>query len=115
MNFFWKRKKYFGVNVENVSYGLTLCAERCAMAQAVSNGEKTPLKAVAIYSPNQKMCVPCGACLQWMSEFRRKDDVQIILENENGEAQTFLLSDFPGSMITEIIVNVINNFRLQSA
>lgn len=86
---------YKGVNVENASYGLTLCAERCALANAVSNGETTGLIAIAIYSPKQKMCVPCGACLQWIAEFKNKNNnVEIILENENNEIKTFHLSDF---------------------
>ncbi len=86
---------YKGVNVENVSYGLTLCAERNALSTAAANGEKTGLVAIAIYSPEQKMCVPCGACLQWMAEFRGEGkDVTIILENQNGETEEFTLSNF---------------------
>ena len=80
-------KKYYGVNVENVSYGLTLCAERNALSNAITQGETSGLVAIAIYSPKQKMCVPCGACLQWMAEFRRENkDVTIILENDDGMA-----------------------------
>ncbi|MDO5438251.1 MAG: cytidine deaminase [bacterium] len=88
-------KKYKGVNVENVSYGLTLCAERNALSTAACAGEKTGLLAIAIYSPKQKMCVPCGACLQWMAEFRKNDkDVKIILEGEDNEIKEFSLKDF---------------------
>ena len=61
--------KYLGCNVENMSYGLTLCAERNAISSAIANGEKTNIKAIAIYSPKQKKCMPCGACRQWLSEF----------------------------------------------
>ena len=49
---------YTGCNVENVSFGLTLCAERNAMANAVASGEKTGIKAIAIYSPKQKNVCP---------------------------------------------------------
>ena len=88
-------KKYLGVNVDNVSYGLTLCAERNALSNAVTKGETTGLVAIAIYSPRQKMCVPCGDCLQWMAEFRRENkDVTIILEDDSGNIQTHLLSEF---------------------
>ena len=42
---------YTGCNVENASYGLSLCAERCAISSAISSGEKSKIKAIAIYSP----------------------------------------------------------------
>lgn len=86
---------YTGVNVENVSYGLTLCAERNALSNAVTNGVKKGLIAIAIYSPKQKLCVPCGACLQWIAEFQNNDtDAKIILEDNDGKAVERTLSDF---------------------
>ena len=54
-------KKYYGVNVENVSYGLTLCAERNALSNAITQGETSGLVAIAIYSPKQKCA--CRAAL----------------------------------------------------
>lgn len=88
-------KVYKGVNVENVSYGLTLCAERNALSNAATSGEKTGLIAIAIYSPKQKMCVPCGACLQWMAEFKDDlDDVKIILEDNDDALVEYSLKDF---------------------
>ncbi len=88
-------KIYEGVNVENVSYGLTLCAERNALSTAVSNGEKQGLVKIAIYSPKQKMCIPCGACLQWIAEFKSKNkDVVIILEDLDGKIKEYGLKDF---------------------
>lgn len=84
---------YTGCNVENSSFGLTLCAERNAISTAIAAGEKGNIKAIAISSPNSKMCYPCGACLQWMSEFC-SHDMEIILENENCEPVTFKLSEF---------------------
>ena len=88
-------KIYKGVNVENVSYGLTLCAERNALSNAVVNGEKEGLIAIAIYSPKQKMCIPCGACLQWIAEFKSKNkDVTIILEEDEGKLKEYSLKDF---------------------
>ena len=50
-------KTYVGCNVENASYGLAICAERNAIANAIANGEKSIL-AVAIYSPNMDNCTP---------------------------------------------------------
>lgn len=87
-------KKYKGVNVENISYGLTLCAERNALSNAITDGITSGLIKIAIYSPKQKMCIPCGACLQWIAEFRSQNkDVLIILENDDGKPITHLLSE----------------------
>ena len=74
-------KIYKGCNVENSSFGLTICAERCAIFKAVSEGEREIL-AVAIYSPNADDCNPCGACRQVMYEFQDEENgVEIITEN----------------------------------
>ena len=69
---------YTGCNVENCSYGLSLCAERNALSTAVANGEKSKLLAVAIFSESMPECAPCGACRQWIYEF--SPDTKIILE-----------------------------------
>ena len=68
---------YTGCNVENGSYGLSLCAERNALSNAISNGEKSKLTAIAIYSPQKNECAPCGACRQWIFEFN--ENAKIIL------------------------------------
>lgn len=57
---------YSGCNVENLSFGLTLCAERSAMASAVSNGNRN-FVAIAIVTDSEQ-AVPCGACRQVLSE-----------------------------------------------
>ena len=89
-------KQYVGCNVENVSYGLTLCAERTAISSAIANGEKSKIEAIAIYSPKQKSCMPCGACRQWLSEFAKSEQTKIILENEDGKVMTLTLAEiFP--------------------
>jgi cytidine deaminase len=59
---------FAGCNVENSSYGLSLCAERAAIAQAVAFGAKR-LDAVAIVAPTTTPCPPCGLCRQAMTEF----------------------------------------------
>ena len=74
-------KVYQGCNVENSSFGMTICAERCAIFKAISEGEKEIL-AIAIYSPNTDSCYPCGACRQVMYEFQtNKYEIDIITEN----------------------------------
>ena len=89
-------KIYTGCNIENASYGLSLCAERCAIASAISSGEKSQIEAIAIYSPNQKKCMPCGACRQWFSEFSTTEKIDIILEDENSNPLVLRLGDiFP--------------------
>ncbi|WP_448213941.1 cytidine deaminase [Colwellia sp. MEBiC06753] len=59
---------YCGCNVENASYGLTVCAERNCMAQAVINGCRE-LTALVIYTEQEKLTPPCGACRQVIAEF----------------------------------------------
>ena len=74
-------KIYQGCNVENSSFGMTICAERCAIFKAISEGERE-LVAIAIYSPNSDSCYPCGACRQVMYEFQR-DEEEVIVVTEN--------------------------------
>ena len=71
---------HLGVNVENASFGLTICAERTAVFNAVSQGKRRFL-AIAIASPDA--CPPCGACRQVLNEFQ--PDMIIYLGDENGK------------------------------
>ncbi len=71
---------YSGTNIENASYGATVCAERVAIFKAVSDGE-THINAVAIYTNAANLAFPCGMCLQVMSEFC--EDIPIILASDN--------------------------------
>ena len=61
-------KVYTGANIENASYGLTLCAERTAIVKAVSEGERE-FSCIAIVADTLEPVLPCGACLQVMAEF----------------------------------------------
>ncbi len=73
-------KIYTGCNIENASYGLTLCAERAAIFNAISNGEST-ITEIAITctgnnaDDNPSSLMPCGSCRQVMSEFCDQDTV----------------------------------------
>lgn len=73
-------KTYTGCNIENASYGLTVCAERNAIASAIANGEKS-ITAIAIYSPNTDNCMPCGACRQVIFEFQKDNEIDIITQD----------------------------------
>ena len=69
---------YSGCNVENSSYGLTVCAERVAIFKAVSAGE-CEIRALLVYADTAKLTPPCGACLQVINEF--SEDAEIMLSN----------------------------------
>lgn len=74
-------KIFTGVNVENVSFGLTNCAERTAFFKAVSEG-KRKFTAIAVAGGDTYL-PPCGACRQVMAEFCDKDFKVIFVKNEN--------------------------------
>ncbi len=78
-----------GVNVENASYGGTICAERSAIVSAVSSGKKK-FKAIAISSNLDELISPCGICRQFIHEFGR--DIDVILGNEE-EYKVYKISE----------------------
>jgi len=84
---------YKGCNIENSSYGLALCAERNAISTAVVSGEKSRLTKIAIYSPKSAKCFPCGACRQWIQEFAKGYNTEIILEDENSNCCSYFIND----------------------
>lgn len=73
---------YSGTNIENASYGLTICAERVAIFKAISEGAKK-IVAIAVISDNSEICVPCGACRQVIWEFGK--DIEVIMASFEGE------------------------------
>ena len=79
---------YTGCNVENASYGLSVCAERVAVFKAVSEGERK-FEAIAVVSENG--ITPCGACRQVLIEFG--DDIQVIVADTAGHQRAFALTD----------------------
>jgi cytidine deaminase len=84
-------KIYAGANVENASYGLTVCAERIAVYNAVVSGEKK-ITAAAV-AAGSGTAYPCGACRQVLSEFGKNIDVIIV--KKNGHAIKKLSSLLP--------------------
>ena len=83
-------KIYTGVNVENASYGLTICAERVAVTKAVSEGHRK-FQALAVVAPNASLS-PCGACRQVLAEFGEM--VVISADSRNTKrVRVYLLSE----------------------
>ena len=65
---------YSGCNIENASYGLTICAERNAVCQMVANtviASERVIRILAMYTPTAEPATPCGACRQVLNEFAR--------------------------------------------
>lgn len=75
-------KVFTGCNIENASYGLVICAERCAIFNAVSEGY-TKFKALAVILDDNEPGRPCGACRQVIREFGK--DIVVIMSNLNGD------------------------------
>lgn len=80
---------FLGCNVENSSYGLSICAERVAMTKAVSEGE-TDFVAIAVVTSSSPPSPPCGACRQFLAEFAR--DLRVVLANTDGERRETTLA-----------------------
>ncbi len=82
-----------GCNVENATYGLTLCAERVAIFKAISEGVRK-FRRVAVAADSVKLTPPCGACRQILWEFC--GDIEITLVNPQGQTAVWKLKDlFP--------------------
>ena len=77
-------RTFGGCNVENASYGLTICAERVAIFKAISEGERE-FDAVAVVTDADDLTPPCGACRQIIWEFC--GDVPVILANLKGKIE----------------------------
>ncbi len=83
-------KVYLGCNVENSTYGLTMCAERTAIFKAISEGERK-FKAIAIASDSPDFITPCGACRQII--FDHCGEIDIICTNAKEEYKVFKTSE----------------------
>jgi cytidine deaminase len=84
---------FAGCNVENASLGLTICAERAALATAIAAGQ-SELVAIAIVTDAPEPAMPCGACRQVLAEFN--PSMKVIAATLQDQRQEFLLTDlFP--------------------
>lgn len=85
-----RNKVHAGANVENASYGLTVCAERAAVFAAVNAGD-TKLDAIAIVIDDDRLPSPCGACRQVLAEFA--PEMRVILATTAGERKATTLRE----------------------
>jgi cytidine deaminase len=81
---------FTGFNIENASYSLTVCAERVAAINAITEDSKNFNK-IAVASDGENFIVPCGACLQFLAEF--SEDMEIILVNKEGDSKVSTLKE----------------------
>src|ERR1700689_5393109 len=82
-----------GCNVENATYGLTVCAERVAVFKAISEGERG-FDAIAVVTDSDTLTPPCGACRQLIWEFC--GDVPVVLSNLKGKSEVHQMRElFP--------------------
>jgi cytidine deaminase len=97
---------FTGTNVENVSLGLTICAERAAVSAAIASGEKD-FVAIGLISDSSEPAVPCGACRQVLAEFN--PTMTIITSTVGGRIQEFQLNELlprPRQGVLEGLPNV---------
>ena len=84
-----------GVNIENASYGLTVCGERVAIFSAAAQGHRV-IRAVAVSAPKLPGTTPCGACRQVMNEFKPVDGhLIVVLDTAEGARQVSLSQLLP--------------------
>lgn len=82
---------YLGANIENSSYGATICAERVALSKAVFDGHRD-ISAIAIAASDENSATfPCGICRQFIFEFG--DEIKIIVGTKEDNLEKFLISD----------------------
>lgn len=81
---------FTGCNVENLSFGLTICAERSAVFAAISSGRRAFVR-IAICADSKEPVTPCGACRQVLAEFA--PDIEVITANLGGEEYRARMSE----------------------
>ncbi len=91
---------YTGCNVENASYGLTICAERNAVTSAIADGAQKIIK-IAVCGNTPGPITPCGACRQVLAEFSDAD-TEIICSNTSGDSKIYTIEEIlPAGFILE--------------
>lgn len=96
-----KKGNYFGVNIENASYGLAVCAERNAIFQAYINGvAKEDIECLIVATQQDDLIFPCGACRQVMVELLPQQ-TEVIIANENAQKSTTVAELMPNAFSQE--------------
>jgi cytidine deaminase len=90
-------KVYKGCNIESSSYGLTICAERVALYNAIADGQNTFIS-LALTNSNEEFCPPCGACRQVLFDYA--PDLQIII-HQKGNYQIFSITELLPQAFTD--------------
>lgn len=90
---------FTGCNVENASYGGTVCAERVAIFKAISEGARAPLKEIWVASEARTPWPPCGLCRQVIAEFA-DETTQIHTINPRGDVRSFTFSELQPEAFT---------------
>ena len=83
---------FAGANVENASYGLTICGERSAVTALVSAGHRD-IVAIAVSAPRVPLTTPCGACRQVLNEFRPVEDDMLVILDDRASGRAIPLGD----------------------
>ena len=94
---------YDGCNVENASYGLSICAERGAVMKMIADSppEDRKIRLVAVVSPNTVPCFPCGACRQVLREFGCEE---VVVLDEDGAPRRYPFQEIlPNSFGPEVL------------
>lgn len=83
---------FYGVNIENSAYPVTICGERSAICAAISKGHKK-IDEVYLITDSTEIGTPCGLCRQFMSEFMPDDNQKITVFNANGDYRIYEIKD----------------------
>lgn len=83
---------FVGCNVENASYGLSLCAERSAVAQMIAAGERMPI-AIAIATRGPSAGTPCGMCRQTLAEFAMDMPITLVVDGDPSATRRHTLAE----------------------
>lgn len=89
------RKKFFGVNIENSSFGVTQCAERVCLSNLISKGldSKKDIKNVYVVTSLSKQIKPCGMCLQFMAELLKPETPIITCGKKVGDYKVYTIKE----------------------
>ena len=85
-------KVFTGCNVENAALGDTIWAERTACVKAISEGYRE-FRRIAIYADSENWCTPCGSCRQFLAEFAKDGDIEVLCAKAGGRYVSYKLSE----------------------